>query len=308
MSLLDDLKKEAEKKEQQDGDESRKREQVVQRYKEVMRPRMLAVLKYLQEMIKQVERGGLEVTSFYKLPGLAEAVELEQKNYKVYVDSRSKPMRVGIQFECVAAAENTYEIRPASDASEFGRFLQTAQIDHSEWPIRTSQRKLVGAMFKVRPRIMSKILLEADIKNDRVMVATSNFEGLKVTRQNFAFQSIDEKWMDELGYYILRKKSTIGESKVSEQYREQLRMQLMQEQTEEAEAEQEEKAAALAETGFFDRVGQVMNTPISELSGRKADDPQQAEHEEKEQRRLFGQVRKVLTTPISELGKREEED
>jgi hypothetical protein len=78
-------------------------------------------------------------------------------------------------------------------------------------------------MFQGKLRVRAGLLFEADIETSRIRVVSHNFEGLTTREYLFGYSSIDETWLDELGHYLLRKKTILGSLEISDETRQRLR-------------------------------------------------------------------------------------
>lgn len=265
MGILDELKKEARQARKEQQTEAERRARLEAFYDSVMRPRMLGILNYLHEMIEQLEVIGMRIPVSYELPGVGQVHDLLQQGYRVNVDSRERPQKVGLLFDCAADKEAVYRLKPMDKADEFRDFLEKNRAPFMEMPLRDDQR-IVGASFQTKIRVAVRMLLQADIESQRLVVISSNLEGLKTARFSFGFDYLDDGWMDQLGHYILRKDTRLGSFDVSDTYRNQLQAQLAAEQQrrckELSAADSPVEETGLSDSGFFDQVRKVLTTPI----------------------------------------------
>lgn len=230
MGILDDLKKEAgrlqEKQESEQGSVARQD----QRYHEVAKPLMKRIATYLCEMTEQLKVVKLAVPVAYDVPGIGLVKELHQDSYRVYLDSREAPRKIAFQFACISGSVNKYTVTPATAADEARQFMKKQQIHFSEWGVRDNQDKLTGAHFECQMQIQVKLVFALDMENERLVVTTINRHGLTIKHSNFGFDSIDDKWMDELGRYILRKNEHLGVLEIPESARQEIQKKLKEEE------------------------------------------------------------------------------
>lgn len=265
MGILDDLKQEANKAREKQQTEAERRAELEAYYDARIKPTMLSLLGYLNEMIEQLEVIGMQIPVSYELPAVGQVHDLKQTGYRVNIDSGERPKKLGLLFHCEAPKEQTYDVMPQPKADEFRTFLETNRALYMEAPIRDHRNKPVGASFRGKVRICVRLLFQADIGRQRLEFISSNFEGLKTARFSFDFNTVDEKWMDQLGHYILRKDTRLGRFDLSESYRRQLQEQVLAEQAKrhaEIGGQDSAGSSAVTDTGFFDQVRKTLTTPI----------------------------------------------
>ncbi len=230
MGILDDLKREASRlqgdQERVPGGEAYQE----QRYHEVAKPLMKQIATYLCEMTEQLKVVQLPVPVAYDIPGIGLVKELYQGDYRVYLDSREAPRKIAFQFACTSGSVNKYSVTPLTAAEEARQFMRKQQIHFSEWGIRDSQERLMGAHFECQMQIQVKLVFATDMENERLVVTSINRHGLTIKHSNFSFDSIDDKWMDELGHYILRKNEQMGVLDIPESARQEIQKRVKEEQ------------------------------------------------------------------------------
>ena len=230
MGILDDLKKEADRLQDEQDTDLGKEALQDQRYQEKAKPLMQRIAAYLCEMAEKLKVVKMPVPVAYDVPGIGLIKELHQENYRVYLDSREAPRKIAFQFACASGSVNKYTVTPMTAADEARQFMDKQQIHYSEWGVRDNQDKLMGAHFECQMQIQVKLVFTVDMENERLVVTSINRHGLTIKHSNFGFDGIDDKWMDELGHYILRKTEQLGALDISESTRQEIQQKLKEEQ------------------------------------------------------------------------------
>jgi len=266
MGILDDLKKEADRLQDEQDTEQGSETRLEQRYQEVAKPLMKRIATYLCEMAEQLKVVKLPVPVAYDVPGIGLVKELNQDNYRVYLDSREAPRKIAFQFACTSGSVNKYTVTPMTAADEARQFMDKQQIHYSEWGVRDGNDKLIGAHFECQMQIQVKLVFTVDMENERLVATSINRHGLTIKHSNFGFNSVDDEWMDELGHYILRKTEQLGVLDIPDSVREEIQKKVMEEQRRREEelkiSHEEEESAEKEKEGKLDKVFKTLNKPL----------------------------------------------
>jgi hypothetical protein len=222
VGLLDDLKREADRAREAKAAEEARRAELENIYRAEIAPRLAGIHSYLTEMVKHLEAVNWVVEAAYDFPGMDRLENLRQGNYRVFVDSHGSPRRVSLDCDCALPAERKFSV-VATKADELRQFLIAQNVAFTDWPIRDKLGQVKAIMFQGRLRVRAGLLFEADIETSRIRVVSHNFEGLTTREYLFGYSSIDETWLDELGHYLLRKKTILGSLEISDETRQRLR-------------------------------------------------------------------------------------
>jgi hypothetical protein len=222
VGLLDELKREADLVREAKEIEEARQAGLEKIYRAELAPRLLEIYRYLSEMIEHLEAVDRVVEAAYDVPGVGRIDNFRQGDYRLYIDSHELPKRVTLQFACNAREERKFSL-PVAKADELRRFLVAHQIVFSEWPLRDSQGQINGTAYQGKLRVRVGLMVEADIPTSRIRVISRNFEGLTDREYFFGYAAIDADWLDDLGHFLLRKKTVLGGRPLSEEARERLR-------------------------------------------------------------------------------------
>lgn len=219
MGLLDDLKREADQAREAKDAAAARRAELEEVYRAEIAPRLLDIHRYLTEMIDNLEAAQWTIDMAYEIPGLGRIDRLRQGGYRVFIDGHGTPKKITLECECGLPEERKFTVA-AAKADEFRQFLISHQSTFTEWPARDGQQSLV---FQTRLKVRAGLTFEADIAASRVHVTSYNFEGLTVRQYPTGYAQVDAAWLDELGHYLLRRKTVLGGLEISEEARLRLR-------------------------------------------------------------------------------------
>ena len=250
MSLLDDLKKEAEERlaaNTADQEAIRKETE----YRERVRPAMLKILNYLAELTDQLKVLETDVRQDYTLPGIGLVKGLLQGGYVVNADSTENTKTIRLRFNCTDEREREFSVKPKSQADETRDFLETQVMRYAEWPIRDPVQGIVGLNFQLAVKVDVNFIFKADMDQMAITLIISNFSNFKVEKSVVQPERVDDGWLDNLGNYLLRRRKNLYELEITDndkaairQKLEQAERQRQQEMQQALEREREEQEEA----------------------------------------------------------------
>lgn len=234
MGLLDDLKREADLAREAKETEAERLAKLEVLYRSSLQPKLLEIYRYLSEMIEQLEAVGWTVMAAYDIPGIGSIEGFRQGGYRLHIDSAECPKRVSIGVACTLDDERRYTVSGAQ-ADELSRFLVAQKLQFTEWPLRNSLGEPMGSVYQVKLGVRGGLVFEADVASSRIRVITHNFEGLADREYLFGPASLDGNWLDDLGHFLLRKKTVLGGQSLSEEALQRLRQLAREEEQRVAE-------------------------------------------------------------------------
>ena len=251
MGLLDDLKSEAEKLQNQQSAEEEQRQQKEALYQQEINPTLQKISAYVSEMADQLNVVKPDTNPTYTIPGHGDIKGLIQQDYSVNADSLEQMKQLRLRFKAVLPNDIEFSVTPKPKADETRSFLEEQNFTFSEWPVRDNHQRLIGINFQVKVNIEILFLFRADIENGRIQLTIVNFENFTVKNKSYTPQAITDAWLDDLGHYILRKIEILDSLTMTDDQKAQLREQLRREKAkrskelqkiiEREEAEEKEK-------------------------------------------------------------------
>lgn len=243
MSLLDDLKREAEQqKAAQSADAEEARREAC--YQQRLKPAMLAILHYLSELSDQLKVVDPDVRVDYTLPGFGLVRGLRQDGYVVNADSTENTRTIRLRLQCVDEREREYAVKPKSTADETRDFLENQRMRYAEWPIRDPQQGVIGLNFQLAVKVDINFIFKADPEQGAIQLLIANFTDFKVEKSVVQPERINEEWLDNLGNYLLRRRKNLYELEITDADKAAIRLRLEEAQR---QREAELEAAILRE-------------------------------------------------------------
>jgi hypothetical protein len=250
MSLLDDLKKEAQERLADDNAEQAALKKEAD-YRERLRPAMVKILNYLSELTDQLKMLETDVRHDYDLPGMGTVEGLRQGGYVVNADSTENTKTIRLRFDCTDEREREFSVKPKSQADETRDFLETQTMRYAEWPIRDPVQGVIGLNFQLAVKVDINFIFKADLDQMAIALIISNFSDFKVEKSVVQPERVDEAWLDNLGNYLLRRRKNLYELEISDNDKAVIRKKLEEaerqrerEMREAIQREQEEKEEA----------------------------------------------------------------
>jgi len=209
MSFLDDLKKDAEQA-VRDGDASREKHADLQAiYRDQLRPSMLAIHRYLLDLVQQLETVSWKVEGDFVFPGIGRVKGLDQQDYRVNMDSTESPMQINLSFVCRAKDEQKYSCSP-EDSTAMQHFLLAQKVQAVTWP----QRRPGGKHYiicEARLSVFCNLRFDVNIEKSSIELELTNFREALTESLSFGKETVsDEAWLNSVGGYILRKIETLA--------------------------------------------------------------------------------------------------
>lgn len=230
MGLLDNLKSEAEKLQNQQSSDEVSKERLEAIYREELNPKMQMIAKYFTEFADQLNILKPATAVSYVIPGYKEVKGLVQKEYSIRADSLENIKKLRLRFSAEMPHEIEFSVTPKAKAAETRSFLEQQNITFSEWPVRDAQQQVIGITCQVKLKIEIMFMFQADVENSAIRLSIVNFEDFGVENKNYRPDSIDESWLEDIGHYILRENETLHTLEISDEIKQQLRDQLKREE------------------------------------------------------------------------------
>jgi hypothetical protein len=227
MSLLDDLKKEA-RRVQEENNEGLEAARLEELYQSRFKFPMQSIRSYLSELIEQLKILDHEVRQDYTLPGIGLVKGLRHSDYVVNTDSSDDTKIVRLRFNCVSDSEKEFSVMPKSKADEARDFLESQTIQYAEWPIRDHEQRVIGLNLQLTVTVKVNFVFQVDLDLGAIRLFILNFNGFVVEKSLVQPEKVDEGWLDTLGNYILRNRADLNDLEIDESTRSSIRQRLIE--------------------------------------------------------------------------------
>ena len=222
MSLIDQLRnqanvvKEAQELEQQ---KAAKREQA---YRQVIVPKLNGIVSYFTELFDHLNLVKPDIRASFKINGIGEMNNAQQRNYMISADSVANTRVVKATYECAAEAPITVSFSGKRQVEEQVRYLIENQIRFTHKVIPGNFRHEEQVECTIQPLIPISIVFEADIENSLIYMTCSNHENIGMWRRALSPGDITEAFCDELGRYMIRELASFRTTQLTDDIRKQL--------------------------------------------------------------------------------------
>ncbi|MBF0219359.1 MAG: hypothetical protein HQL49_07505 [Gammaproteobacteria bacterium] len=262
MGLLDELKSAAAQQEQQRMADRQRLAAIEARYQTQLKPIMQRIYRYFSDLQQQMVAAHLEITTDYLLPGLGKLTGLSQSLFKINVDSSENLRELTLQFSAGYGDSRLFTLHSATAAEEARSFFDKYRIRYVDWALRDEKNpdQIIGAKIEAHILLPMVFQFNADVENGLIRLSLLNFNHLGVRRLSYTPEKINDNWLDELGYFLLRKRATLHSREISEESREVLRESVRREQeqrereVQEAIAREEANRANSKPNSFFSKL------------------------------------------------------
>lgn len=243
MGLLDDLKKEAEQKEELARQEDAELQTQEAYYEAELKPAMRRAHEYFEELINHLNTVDREISPGYTLvPAGQQPVSLKQGDYMCRADSHDNPRTLLVKTECAMEARREIIVKGKADFQRYSAMLEEHKFPHYTKKQLDDGHEVASAAFILEGPLTVQIRFQANLEQQCINLDLLNVEATPIKRYRFKPERIDETLLDRLARCLIREESTLVEVKVSDEMRAELRRKLEEENRRKAEAE----AAAMA--------------------------------------------------------------
>lgn len=229
MDILGELRAKAEQEQQRLGEEQARQERLEQKYKQQIRPALLSIMKYLDELVSHITFVGQDIPHRFDVPGYGLLTNLEMRDHAVNADSRATIAKVRYSYRCVSRAPVTFRVSSKEDGVTCRDWLGSLQQKYIDWPLRNARDDIIGMNFEVEFAIPVSVQFRADRENGRILVAYTNFNGIGTERFPVSPERVDQDWLNELGAFLLKRNEDLVKLPVEEDHRSRIQSLVKQE-------------------------------------------------------------------------------
>ncbi len=258
MGLLDDLRKQSEEIKDKEAQEEARRELAERVYREQIMPKMLDLYRHLNELTQHLNIVKLDVTAPYTFGGDGQSIELKQHDYITHIDSTTETKLVTCAFRCTSPRDFECTAVGKQAIDKYIDYLKKYNLQYQLQESRNPDGQINGARFTVKASIPVRFAFKADVENGGVALTYNNFDGLGLRHYNFKADIINEDFLDRMGRLIIREIDNFLTATMTDEARDQLRAQIIEEQRQ-RQRELEEAERFLAEEELKRKAEQANN-------------------------------------------------
>lgn len=235
MGLLEDLKDQASKIQADEENEKAGEAEKEVFYQENLRPGMLQAYQYFIDLVAHINIVKPECIVDYPLmPDGQGTISLNQGDYKVLIDSSSNPKKIDIRFYARLEEPVTLGVDSKIEALRYSDYLDSYRIKYHRRDEKNEQYEVVRSEFQIEGPLPLQLRIFANVDQQRIDIISKNFMRPSLERSSFRPEDMNEKLLDRVGKFILRKEDSISSAQISDQALAGIRKKL---ESEKAQAE-----------------------------------------------------------------------
>ena len=220
MNILDELRQKAEEKKRALHEYKTHEAQQEKTYQKVLLPKMQFLFDSFHELVEYLNFLEEPVLVPHYSPKYPHFGTLFQRNYKINTDGRmgmadyNRLMQINVSFLCEAEGSFSYTLNGKSLADKEHAFLFDRGLRFQQ-----KNKGMDGALFIVERKIPVYFRIMVDYKNAKLKVGIFNHENFQVFQKTFTPEQLDERFLDALLGYFMRRDNRFIRSDISPQDR-----------------------------------------------------------------------------------------
>lgn len=209
MAFLDELKKEAEARLEQEQNLTQARALEVTQSFLLVQSKLKAMLLYLQELVKNINMLPIAPKTYY-IDGFGAIEDFQPEKFVVNTDRISIDQKefikiIYLRFSCKTNREIVIEKSMPAMIEMQRQYLWQANLKFQCTDFKNEKGHVDRASFKVANEIPVHIKFSADFEKAKIFISMKNFNGLTVNEFTYDADEVDERLMDEFAKYLVGK-------------------------------------------------------------------------------------------------------
>jgi len=249
MGILDDLKSQSESQKAGIEQEKQRQAELLEYYTKNITPKMLKLYAFLNEFVIHLNYIKHSTTAFFPILPDGAQQKLEQRDYRVTIDSNTAVKNINLRFYCKFDKPLIFELENQKRIQTYSEVLNSYRVEFDRTDNKDKNYELISAKFKVLGPLPVNILFHADIESSSIIMTLNNFEKAGAVKHIFKDRHITDEFVDGLGKYILRDNPDFFKLDIEEEDKEQIRKKIQADlKMRQEELEEAERLLALEET------------------------------------------------------------
>jgi hypothetical protein len=285
MGILDQLRSEANNKQESEFAAAAVREQLENEYQTNILPRMQRAYLFLKEVVEHLNylEKAIEIEDYcQRYPQIG---HLTQTDYKINTDGYggladfNRIMQINVTFNCVGSGSFTYDVEGRTRIEQEIAFLHSKNVP-LQWNQYINSSGVESATFTITRKIPVRFKFEVDYNNSKIKLLIHNHENFNVYKKTFEPNTIDEPLLDEVMRFMLRQDSDFIRLDITSQDKQRIQKKAEEEQRQLAqwleeikiEEENEKKKEEKAKASLVEKLGDsIIFSPIKALKKKKSE-------------------------------------
>ena len=237
MSLLDDLKKQAQEKSAQQTQDLSKTLQQHELNWHKLAPKLFIMMNYFKDVgetlnvVQPDETNHFNITKNFALKGL------KKRNFRIMKDKEGSGRTFSFRYDLAGEAEHRAAINNPASVERMRRILMEEKIKFSEIP--ESQNRVV---FLIKPLVTTSFTYVADAEHGTINLTIRNYDGIMSQLIRYQPENITDELLDETVKFILNRDNRFMELSgyaMSDELRQKLQEKIQQGKQKKEKAAQE---------------------------------------------------------------------
>lgn len=233
MSLLDDLKKQAEDtkigarpgSDSGDKDTTKKLEENWRK----LRPVFAYLKHHFTELAETLNVLESETLFEFELDRNIKLRQLKSQNFKITAPKDNEEREFNFEFENVGEIPTNYKTHNPDETARLKSLFKNNGINFAQKPDNKNQD-----IFQIKPKTKTTFQFVADVENNNIKFSSINYERLWTQVNYYTKEKITQELMDEMTKFAMRQPNRLNElsgNVVSDDVKTKLRAQLIKEGT-----------------------------------------------------------------------------
>ena len=227
MGVLDELKRQAERRKEEEARAAEQKAARLSEARDVVSPAIARIRDYLVELAEQLRVVNPEISVDFRIRDVGTLDGLRQGGYREsHETDKGQGGSVSFAFVLENPRHYRFDINVPGQVDSWLNDLkrQGLKLDHAQVLEESSvgHRVWVNAAGFVPVRLR----FGADLENGSIVLTVQNYDELGEMRHRIRPEQVDEHFLDELGRYILRKPNRFLRFEVPAEMRDRLRKRI----------------------------------------------------------------------------------
>jgi hypothetical protein len=212
MGILDQLRDEANVKQESEFQELNTQQLLEAAYQENILPRMQKTFTFFKEVVEHLAylEQAIKIADYSQR--FPEIGALTQEDYQINTDGYGgfadfdNIKQINVNFVCAGQGSFSYRLEGRNRIESEVSFLHSKNVPF-DWNQFVDKNGVEAAQFTITRKIPVRFRFEADIENSKIKLLINNHEDFSVYNKLFEPDEINEALLDEVIRFMLRKDS-----------------------------------------------------------------------------------------------------
>lgn len=230
MSLMNNLRQQRLSKQAQELAQARKHASLEQFYRQVTQPALLHIYRSMREFVDHLNYLEHELWVQYPLSPEGHSVPMRQCDYAISIDSLDNTRTITFSAMCKGKLDLKYQLKDPKQVLKHQEYMKHYDIKYQCRAYQNHMYQVTGADMTIKSELPVRLQFSADIANKCVKLSMLNLPGLGSRVQGLLPQFVDNRFIDDLGHFVLRQKEDFLRLNISDEEKQHIRYLVEQEQ------------------------------------------------------------------------------